>query len=361
MDRKLFSLIVLIFLTISSCLKEDEMKNPYYGFTAVSISDGWEISSSGAENMDSVKLDNVFKEVYKDNKNWMMKSLLVFRNGKLVTEYYLRNEGDRIAKDAIWSCTKQINAIITGIAIDKGFISSINDSIGKYLPSYIEKYPEKKGITIRHLLTMRSGITFDNGTQNDILKQHKVENSLDFILDLKLDHQPGTFHNYKDCDPHLLSAIVQHATGIPMDEFGREVFFNPLGFDNYYWHRYSDGVTMGSWGILTTPRELAKVAQCVLDSGKFNGIQVIPISWLKDMLTIHEQNVDGEFSFGYLWWIHPSKGWYFMRGHGGQFAFIVPSKQLVVVITSLPNVDDDCNLPIDYHINLVDKIVASAN
>lgn len=346
---------------MSSCLKEDEMKNPYNGFAPVNISDGWKVSGADAENMNSAELDKIFMDVYKDNQNWMMKSFLVFRNGKLLAEYYLRNENDRIVQDAIWSCTKQINAIITGIAIEKGYIGSINDSIGKYLPTYINKYPDKKGITIQHLLTMKSGLTFDNGTQNDVLKQHKVENSLDFILDLESDHLPGTYHYYKDCDPHLLSAVVQQATGKPMDEFGKEVLLDPLEFTNYYWHRYSDGVTMGSWGILTTPREMAKVAQCVLDSGRYNGKQLIPLNWLKDMLSVHEQNVDGEFAFGYLWWIHPDKGWYFMRGHGGQYAFIIPLKQLIVVFTSLPNLDDDCNLPIDYYINLVNKIEACAD
>jgi CubicO group peptidase (beta-lactamase class C family) len=209
-------------------------------------------------------------------------------------------------------------------------------------------------------ITMKSGMDFDNGIDNDLLKRHKVDNSIDYVLGFDLIDPPGTAYYYKDCDPHLISAIVQKTTGKPLDEFGEEVLFDPLGITNYYWHRYSDGVTMGSWGILTTPRELAKVAQCVLDEGRYNNQQIIPPDWLHEMLSIQVPDVQGDFAFGYLWWILPSKGWYFAHGHGGQYAFIVPSKKILVVITSYPNVDDDCSLPIDYHIGIVDRIVAAA-
>jgi CubicO group peptidase (beta-lactamase class C family) len=357
MKKIILPISICVSLALCSCLKEDDMKEPYRGFTPVDISDGWIISDPAAENMDSIGLDKIFRDVYVDDNNWMMKSLLVFRNGKLVAECYLKDEADRTKMDAIWSCTKQVNSIITGIALDQGYINSINDSIAKYLPEYIERFPDKKGILIKDLLTMKSGIDFDNGKDNDLLKQHKVNDITEYILSRDLVDQPGTTYNYKDSDPQLLSAIVQKATGKPLDEFGKEVLFDRLGITNYYWHRYSDGVTMGAWGILTTPRELAKVAQCILDSGRCNKQQVIPPDWLQEMLSVQIPDADGELAFGYLWWSIPSMGWYFTRGHGGQFAFIIPSKKLLVVITSLPNVDDDCSLPIEYHIGLVEKIV----
>ena len=360
MKKIILPLIISVCLGLSSCLKEEDMKAPYQGYNPVDISDGWILSDPAAENLDPIELDKIFRDVYADDANWMTKSLCVFRNGKLLAECYFKDEADRTNVDAIWSCTKQLNAIITGIAIDRGYISSIEDPIDKYLPEYIEKYPDKKGILIEYLLTMKSGIDFDNGKDNDLIKRHKVDNSIDYMLGFDLHNQPGTIYNYKDCDPHLLSAIVQKATGKPLDEFGKEVLFDPLGITNYYWYRYSDGVTLGSWGILTTPRELAKVAQCVLDSGRYNNQQIIPPGWLQDMLSVHVPNVNGELSFGYLWWSIPSKGWYFAQGHGGQYAFIIPSKQLLVVITSLPNVDDDCSVPIEYHIGIVERIAATA-
>jgi CubicO group peptidase (beta-lactamase class C family) len=351
------SLFMIIF---SSCLKE-ELNQSYKGNAPVNIGDNWVTSDPSSEHMNAEELDAIYRGVYADKEAWMIKSLLVFRNGKLVAESYMKDDADRTRIDAIWSCTKQVNSIITGIAINKGFIAGVQDPIEKYLPEYLTKYPDKKGITLENLLTMKSGIDFDNGDDSDILRQHKTDNSLDYILGISLTDQPGTRFKYKDSDPQLLSSIVQEATGKPLDEFGKEVLFDPLGITNYEWYRYSDGVTLGSWGILTTPRELARIAQCVLDSGMYNNHQIIPKDWLRDMLSPHVPNAHNDLSFGYLWWSQSSKGIYFTWGHGGQFAFIFPAKNMLVLITGLSQVDDDVNLPVEYHIDLAERIAATAN
>jgi hypothetical protein len=108
---KMFSLIVILFL-FSSCLKEEPMKKSYEGFAPVDINDGWELSYPSAENIDSITLDGIYRDFYADDKTWLTKSLLVFRNGKLIAESYLKSEDDRTRQDAIWSCTKQVNSII---------------------------------------------------------------------------------------------------------------------------------------------------------------------------------------------------------------------------------------------------------
>lgn len=101
-------------------------------------------------------------------------SPLVFRNGKLVAESYTKEDADRITPRAMWSCTKQVVGLLTGIALEKGLIHSVDDNIGKYLPETVD-YPDKKDITIEQLLTMRSGIDYSNdgfaGQSDDILRQ----------------------------------------------------------------------------------------------------------------------------------------------------------------------------------------------
>jgi len=341
-------------------MKEEPMKKSYADFIPLDISDGWMISDPETEHMDGVALDKIYRDVYADDKTWAMKSLLVFRNGKLVAESYFKDEADRTARDAVWSCTKQINAIITGIALNQGYIHNIHDSVGRYLPQYIQKYPDKEGITIQNLLTMTSGIAYDNGTDDDVLRQHKTDNSLDYVLGMKIDFSAGEHFKYKDSDPHIISGILQSATGKTLDEFGKEVLFEPLGVTNYEWEQYSDGVTLGAFGILTTPRELAKIAQCVLDSGKSNGQQIIPRDWLNEMLAVHVPNAHHDAAFGYLWWSYPTEGYSFMWGHGGQYAFIVPAKRMLVVSTSFTQVDDDVSLPVEYIADLVKRIVVTA-
>lgn len=351
---------ILLFIT-SSCLKEDEMKQPYKGFQPLDTGDGWQISTPSAENMDSLALDQVYQNVYKDDNTWMTKSLLVFRNGKLVAESYLKSDEDRTRIDAVWSCTKQVNGIITGIAIDQGYIGSVTDLVSEYLPEYISKYPDKSNLTLENLLMMGSGVSFDNGSQSDVFRLHLTDNSLDYVLGLDLDFQPGTGYNYNDGDPQVVSGIVQAATGKPLDEFGKEFLFDPLGITNYKWERYSDGVTLGGFGILTCPRELAKIGQCVLDSGRHNGVQIIPEDWWQEMLKPKVPDAGGNRSFGYFWWSIRSKNYWFMWGHGGQHAFLIPEKRLMVVITSLTQLDDDVNISVDYIVeHMVDPIVETA-
>jgi CubicO group peptidase (beta-lactamase class C family) len=91
---------------------------------------------------------------------------------------------------------------------------------------------------------MGSGVAFDNGTQSDIFRKHDTENSLDYVLGLDLLFEPGKGYNYNDGDPQVVSGIVQAATGKTLDEYGKEVLFDPLGMTNYDWVRYSDGLTM---------------------------------------------------------------------------------------------------------------------
>jgi CubicO group peptidase (beta-lactamase class C family) len=352
---------IFMLALMTSCLKEDPMKKPYTGFEPVDISDGWSLSNPSKENIDSLALDKIYKDVYADDNMWMTKSMLVFRNGKLVAESYLKDDIDRTRIDAVWSCTKQVNSIITGIAIDQGYIGNVKDLVSAYLPDYIAKHPDKASLTLENLLMMGSGVAFDNSTQSDVFRKHLTDNSIDYVLGLSLNFQPGTGYNYNDGDPQVVSGIVQAATGKTLDEYGKEVLFDRLGITNYEWVRYSDGVTMGGFGILTCPRELAKIGQCVLDTGRHNGQQVIPLDWWQEMLSVKVPDAGGDRSFGYFWWSIPSKGYWFMWGHGGQHAFLVPEKHLMVVITSLTQVDDDVNVSVDYLVSIVDKIGLAAH
>jgi CubicO group peptidase (beta-lactamase class C family) len=355
-----FPAIIFLFL-MTGCLKEDPMKQPYTGFTPLFTGDGWTISTPSAQNVDSVALDQVYRSIYADDDTWMTKSLLVFRNGKLIAESYLKDDEDRTKIDAVWSCTKQVNSIITGIAIDQGYIGDVKDLVSVYLPEYIVKYPDKSSLTLENLLMMGSGVSFENDVQSDIFRTYQTDNSIDYVLGLDLNFQPGEGYNYNDGDPQVVSGIVQAATGKTLDEYGREVLFDPLGITNYAWDRYTDGVTMGGFGILTCPRELAKVGQCVLDSGRYNGQQIIPPDWWEEMLSVKVPDAGGDRSFGYFWWSVPSKGYWFMWGHGGQYAFLVPAKRMMIVMTSLTQVDDDVNISIEQVFEkIVDPIVATA-
>src|SRR5262249_21986 len=98
----------------------------------------------------------------------------------------------------------------------------------------------------------------------------------------------------------------------------------------------------------------------VLDSGRHNGQQVIPLEWWHEMLTVSTPNADGDAAFGYLWWIIPDKGWYCMRGHGGQFVLLKPSKHLMIVGTSFTQTEDDFSFTFEMMTSLADKVDAAS-
>jgi CubicO group peptidase (beta-lactamase class C family) len=339
---KHISIFLLLLLLFSSCLKEDELKKPFVTYVPRQINDGWQISSPENEGINPFSLAEIYRSFHNDENIWQVRSLLVFRNGKLIAESYTKDENDITTPRAIWSCTKQIVSLLTGIAIDKQIIQSIDDPISDYLPE-TELNPDKKNIQIRHLLTMRSGISFSNdglsGQTSKLLRQ-LPDRITNFILELPLGYAPGEKFQYKDGDPQLISSIIQEKCGKTTAAWAKEVLFDPLEIQNLDWTGYKDGVTFGGFGILTTPREMAKFGQLVLDSGMWKGSEVVKKEWIKEITTVREENVYSN-QFGYLWWIDRSREMIFMSGHGGQYVCIIPSKMLVIVMTAEVNTQGD--------------------
>ena len=359
MKRMLIFIPVLLIL-LSGCLMEEDLKKPFISYTPVEIGDHWTLSSPFAENIDPEGLAEIYQDVHSDPDLWQIRSLLVIRNGMLVAESYMKDDADRYDQLAIWSCTKQVMGVLMGIALEKGLIISLNDPIEKYLHDEVKNHPDKRSITLRNLLTMQSGIAFDNDEHSDVFRCLKTNDSIEFVLSLPMNHKQDSYFHYNDGDPQLLSAVLQKVTGSPVDEWAEEVLFSSIQLTNYHWHRYKDGITLGAFGLLMPPRELAKIAQCVLDGGFWGGIEVVNTQWIKDMTSVKVHfATDGKiYGFGYYWWIDEERSIYFMWGHGGQYAFVVPDKHLVVVITSEPNTQDEFQLRPEKALRIVDSIMS---
>ncbi len=359
---KTFFIIILIIL-INGCVTEEPLNNSFKTINPQNIGDGHTLTTPSAENMDSLRLVDIYNNVYSEENLWSLRSLLVFRNGRLVSESYLKDANDITTPHLIWSCTKQVMGVLTGIAIEKGVIESIDDPISKYLEEELAEHEDKREITLRNLITMQSGINYSNdglGGETDLLLRQIPDNSIEFVLDRSINYTPGTTFDYNDGNPHLMSAIIQNATGKPTDVWADEVLFSKIEMSNYSWERYKDGITFGGFGIITTPRELAKIALCVADDGVWKNQQIIPFSWIEEM-TSEQIEASEDYSFGYYWWIDKTRDIHFMWGHGGQFAFIIPSKNLVVVMTSIPNTQGDYQIQADEALEVVDKIIKICN
>jgi CubicO group peptidase (beta-lactamase class C family) len=357
--RTSFFLIVILLFT--SCLKEEQLKRPFVSYIPSQLTDGWQVSTPQTESIDPVALTGIFKDFHDDQNIWQARSLLVFRNGKLVAESYTKDESDITTPRAIWSATKQVVGLLAGIAVENGIIESVNKPISDYLPESA-KFQDKMNIRIEDLLTMRSGISYSNddlsGQTDDILRQ-LPEKINDFILGLPLAGNPGEKVRYKDCDPQLVSSVIQAQCGKSTALWAKEVLFDKLEITNLVWDNYKDGITLGGFGILTTPREMAKFGQSVLDSGRWKGNTIVGREWIKEMTTVRVDDIYG-YQFCYLWWKDKTREMTYMSGHGGQYVCIIPSKNLVVVMTAEVNTQGEFQFGKEAF-NWVDRIVQIAN
>jgi len=355
---KLFA-VILFCMLLTSCLKQDDLRLPFKTYVPKEINDGWELSTPSKEGIDETELENIYRYYHESKDLWQVRSLLVFRNNKLVAESYTKDPAEITKTVPFWSCTKQVMGVLTGIAIEQGFIDDVRDNIQKYLPEEIARHPDKGAITIQNLLQMQSGIKYVNETYNggsNQLLMQKPSNSLDFILGLPVYCSQGEQFDYNDGNPHIVSAILQRKTGKTTKDWADEVLFSKINFKNYTWAVYKDGITMGAFGISTTPREMAKVGHLVLHKGFWNGQQVVNASWIEEMTSskvlLEQYGLSG--AFGYFWFVHESHGVFLMWGKGGQYVFIKPSKNLVVVTTADPN--SDGKFEVDTALDIFDRI-----
>jgi len=352
-------LIVFFLIIFVSCLKDDLLKVPFQSFSPANLIDGWQIAEPADVGIDGVALKEVYKYVHEESNAWPIRSLLVFRNNKLVAESYMKDPADRTNLHPLWSATKGHIGILTGIAVDKGLIS-IEDKISVFFPNAPSN---KKEITIENLLTMKSGINYENGGYNGgdgILFREIPSNSVDFVLGLGMHSSVGTTFRYKNSDPHLLSAIIQEKVGKTTCDWAKEVLFDKIGITRLEWRTYKDGVTFGGFGILTIPREMGKIGQLVANGGMWNGEQVVSTKWIDEMTTPRVLDAMTEFSkdlaFCYLWWKDINRDVDFTMGHGGQFIVVNKAKNLTIVITSEQHPAFEYGLLPDDAVSIYDRI-----
>jgi CubicO group peptidase (beta-lactamase class C family) len=261
-------------------------------------------------------------------------SLLVSSSGKLILERYFN--GTRPAEPAnMKSASKSVISGLVGIAIDRGFIRGVKQPIGPFFPDVIGNEKDKREITVEDLLTMQSGLetTSNRNYGAWVLSGNWVR----FALNRALVSKPGTTMEYSTGNTHLLSAILTKATGKSTLQFAQETLAKPLGFTLAPWPRDPQGIYFGGNDMLMTPRQMIAFGEMYLNGGRFQGQQIIPKQWVDASLTIRTTSRrESDRFYGYGWWIRELAGHqtYYAWGYGGQFIFLVPTLDLVVVTTS---------------------------
>ncbi|MCR9133937.1 MAG: beta-lactamase family protein [bacterium] len=264
-----------------------------------------------------------------------LRSLIIQQHGVLLHEEY--NTGRTATKDFnIKSASKSIIGLLTGIAVEEGFIPTIDEPISRYFDDYFEENPDpkKENITIRNLLSMQAGLrsTSSGNYGAWVISKNWVEFALDqdFVseIDGRMVYSTGT--------SHLLSVIITKATGMSTKAFAEKYLFEPLNIRVGGWDKDPQGFYMGGNNMALSPEDLLKIGQMLLDDGRWEGKQIIAPAWIKNSFKTYTYSNYNPYGYGYQWWNKETAGYttFFAWGHGGQYIMMIPELDAVVVMTS---------------------------
>ena len=289
----------------------------------------WLFSAPESQSMDAATLAAAVASL-EDEPSIL--SLLVIRHGHLVLEHYYHGSA-RNQSNNVHSASKSVLQALVSIAIDRGYIGSWHDRVMTYLPEYfVGASAAKKKLTIRDLMTMSSGLRWTEDKT-----EYAIQSKPDWVravLARPLGHKPGTFFNYSTGNTHVVSAIVQRATGMTTSAFAQKYLFDPLGVTIEHWGHDPQGVDSGGYNVYMTPRELAKFALLFAQYGVWKGAQIVPASAVTQAAT-RVWKVDALFNYATGWWQRRLSGYdmFFCWGWGGQFAYVIPDLDVVMVTT----------------------------
>jgi len=326
-----------------------------------SVGYDWPLSAPEAQGLDKKSIDAAYMRAAELG---FVDGLLIIRNGHLVGEAYYNGYG-RDVPHQLWSVTKSFLSALVGIALDKGLIDDIDAKVMDYFPEYVfaGMDPRFYDITVRDLLAMRMGIDRE---QNNLIPVLNTDNWIRETFRLPLLYDPGTKFSYNSLQSLLLSAIITRTSGMTARQFAEQYLTGPMGIEIQSWGSDPQGNTIGGYDLYMTPRDMAVLGYLYINDGVIDGRQIIPQDWID--LSWHKTNLnDGswgvltEYNYGYHWWIGKMKSYdlFIAWGMGGQFIICAPAQDLIVVVTSNPDIswDNDQEYPV---LELVSDYILSA-
>jgi CubicO group peptidase (beta-lactamase class C family) len=265
--------------------------------------------------------------------------VVVQKRGELIAERYFHGvrQGQTVN---IKSASKSIISLLIGIALEKGFLESVDQPIHKFFPEYLNERsdPRKLTITIEDLLTMRSGL--ETTSYENYGPWVTSDNWIRFILKQPVVAEPGGDRMiYSTGNSHLLSVILTRATGMNTRAFAQKYLFDPMNIYLADWDRDPQGYYLGGNNMALTADDMLKIGQMVLNGGKYEGTRIVPEAWLDKSFKTYTQSENNGYDYGYMWWKEEIGGYQtvFAWGWGGQYIFTFPELESVVVLTSFRN------------------------
>lgn len=352
-------LVAVLSVSLISC-------GPAYTYQMPETTDdGWHTASLDSVELDHQTLGELIKLI-NQGKYENIHSILIVKDGKLVFEEYFdgyafdflddqyRGEYTEFGINTIHnlaSVTKAITSALIGIAVDHGYIQSVEQGIFTFFPEYSYLNDSKKNkITLEHLLMMTSGFEWNEmdlpyTEENDLIRLFYVRDPIEYILAKPVVAEAGTKWYYSGGDVNLLGEIIRRATGLRIDDFAEKYLFNPLGITDHKWIFINPDIVYTAGDLKLRPRDMAKFGYLYLNNGIWNGKRIISEEWVEasteNYISIPiplwaERYGD---SYGYQWLLRTdydnSKAYQSFNkgGWGGQRISVYPELNMVVILS----------------------------
>ncbi len=295
-------------------------------------------SLADSESRDVTILSQWDRDAHKD-----LQAVVVMRKGELVAERYFSGATPETLND-VRSLGKSITSLLMGAAIERGRVHAISDLVERYWPE--SRNSAIGDVALANILTMRSGLAADDDQAGSPGSEDLLDEASDpiaFALSVPRSDVPGTVYRYNSLTAYVAGLVIEKAVGQPLADFARSALFDPVRVERWQWAKDVGGHTKGQGNLSLTARDLATIGQMVLNKGLLHGKRVLSAAWITESLkpSVSISHVDPYADgYGYFWYhkTHAIAGRRvavsFASGNGGNKLYLVPSRELVVAITS---------------------------
>jgi CubicO group peptidase (beta-lactamase class C family) len=366
-NRPRYVLIVVSILALSLLLYAVYTTNQL-GYTyrvPDETDDGWETASLTEVGMTEAPIVEMMNELTRRNDNHLH-GIVIIKDGRLVLEEYFSGEDLELSSGLNFahrdfdtdtlhcqaSASKTVTSILLGIAIDQGLVQGVHEKMLSFYPEHSDLNASETGeITLQHMLTMSTGISWDESApyddpRNSLNQQYNSEDPVRHILEQPLTTPPGTTFIYNSGTTNVLGDIVRVSSGQTLVEFADQNLFTPLGITSFDWIGFplAPHIAVASSTLYLRPRDMAKVGQLYLQGGEWNANRIISEEWIAEstaesiQIQSSQNPIPGLInSYGYQWWrgtfANGDTDTYFAAGWGGQFIHVLPELDLVIALT----------------------------
>jgi len=313
------TILTFLFVTFFSC---DQKKSP-------------NLDQYIELGYDQIQLDNAVQSLGQIEQ---FRSVAISYKGQLIVDEYFHDETAEPHQILdVRSVTKSITSLLTGIAIDQGFIISVDQKLSDFISSDIAEMNEQfSNLTLKQLLNMQAGFEWHEITEpSEFGEWITAPDQLEYILNKPFINNPGEVFDYSDGAAHLMSIVIEEATGQPTLAFAQKYLFDPLNIGKREWYQDNRGYYYGGVGVILTTLDMIKIGELVLDRGMYNNNRVVSADWIDTSISPQVMTNIGDSRgshYGYYWWLGTKDGYsfYYANGYGGQFIFINEDSNLII-------------------------------